>query len=164
MTKSLRLGIAGLGTVGGGVLDILGRHGALVAARAGVKIEVVAVSARDRSKKRGHDLSALTWYEDPVKLAVDPNVDVFIELIGGEGDPAKAAVETALKSGKHVITANTALLAVDADDELCAAVPLILGDAQLQHIRAAADRAKGNSTPCRRWRRGSRASARPTSS
>jgi homoserine dehydrogenase len=111
MTKSLRLGIAGLGTVGGGVLDILARHGALVAARAGVKIEVVAVSARDRSKKRGHDLSALTWYEDPVKLAADPNVDVFIELIGGEGNPAKAAVETALNAGKHVITANKALLA-----------------------------------------------------
>jgi homoserine dehydrogenase len=111
MTKSLRLGIAGLGTVGGGVLDILGRHGALVAARAGVKIEVVAVSARDRSKKRGHDLSALTWYEDPVKLAADPNVDVFIELIGGEGNPAKAAVETALTAKKHVITANKALLA-----------------------------------------------------
>jgi homoserine dehydrogenase len=107
----LRLGIAGLGTVGGGVLDILARHGALVAARAGVKIEVVAVSARDRSKKRGHDLSALTWYEDPVKLAADPNVDVFIELIGGEGNPAKAAVETALNAGKHVITANKALLA-----------------------------------------------------
>ncbi len=111
MTKSLRLGIAGLGTVGGGVLDILAKHGALVAARAGVKIEVVAVSARDRSKKRGHDLSALTWYEDPVKLAADPNVDVFIELIGGEGNPAKAAVEVALNSKKHVITANKALLA-----------------------------------------------------
>ena len=111
MTTSLRLGIAGLGTVGGGVLDILARHGALVRTRAGRAIEVVAVSARSKGKDRGHDLSKLAWYDDPVKLAADPNVDVFIELMGGEGDPAKAAVETALRAGKHVITANKALLA-----------------------------------------------------
>ncbi|HRX36130.1 MAG TPA: homoserine dehydrogenase [Aestuariivirga sp.] len=111
MAKTLRLGIAGLGTVGCGVLDILAKHGELVAARAGVKIEVTAVSARDRKKNRGHDLSQKAWHDDPVKLAADPDIDVFIELMGGEGDPAKAAVETALKSGKHVITANKALLA-----------------------------------------------------
>ena len=111
MAKTLRLGIAGLGTVGCGVLDILAKHGELVAARAGVKIEVTAVSARDRKKNRGHDLSQMAWHDDPVKLAADPDIDVFIELMGGEGDPAKAAVETALKSGKHVITANKALLA-----------------------------------------------------
>jgi homoserine dehydrogenase len=111
MAKSLRLGIAGLGTVGGGVLDILAKHSALVAARAGVKIEVVAVSARNAKKNRGHDLSVMRWHDDPVKLAADPDFDVFIELMGGEGDPAKAAVETAMKSGKHVITANKALLA-----------------------------------------------------
>ena len=111
MTQALRLGIAGLGTVGGGVLDILARHGSLVAARAGRRVEVVAVSARSRAKDRGHDLSKLAWHDDPVKLAADPGIDVFIELIGGEGDPAKAAVETALKAGKHVITANKALLA-----------------------------------------------------
>ena len=111
MTKSLRLGIAGLGTVGCGVLDILSGHAALVAARAGREVEVTAVSARNRSKNRGRDLSALSWHDDPVKLAADAGIDVFIELMGGDGDPAKAAVETALKAGKHVITANKALLA-----------------------------------------------------
>ena len=111
MKQALRLGIAGLGTVGGGVLDILARHKDLVAARAGRPVEVVAVSARSKAKDRGHDLSKLAWYDDPAKLAADPNVDVFVELMGGEGDPAKAAVETALTAGKHVITANKALLA-----------------------------------------------------
>jgi homoserine dehydrogenase len=111
MATSLRLGIAGLGTVGGGVLDILNRHAGLVAARAGKPVEVVAVSARDPKKKRGHDLSKLKWHDNPVSLASDPGIDVFIELMGGEGDPAKAAVEAALNSGKHVITANKALLA-----------------------------------------------------
>jgi homoserine dehydrogenase len=111
MAKALKLGIAGLGTVGGGVLDILARHADLVAARAGRPVEVVAVSARSRGRDRGHDLSKLAWYDDPVKLAADPDVEVFVELMGGEGDPAKAAVETALKAGKHVITANKALLA-----------------------------------------------------
>jgi homoserine dehydrogenase len=111
MGKSLKLGIAGLGTVGGGVLDILGRHGALVAARAGMPVEVRGVSARNKARDRGHDLSKLAWFDDPVALAASPDIDVFIELMGGEGDPAKSAVETALKSGKHVITANKALLA-----------------------------------------------------
>jgi homoserine dehydrogenase len=80
-------------------------------ARAGAKIEVTAVSARNKAKNRGHDLSRLTWYDDPVKLAADANIDVFVELMGGDGDPAKAAVEVALNAGKHVITANKALLA-----------------------------------------------------
>ena len=111
MAKSLRLGIAGLGTVGTGVLDILGKHAGLVAARAGMTVEITAVSARDRKKNRGHDLSRLGWHDDPVKLAAAPEIDVFVELMGGEGDPAKAAVETALKAGKPVITANKALLA-----------------------------------------------------
>jgi homoserine dehydrogenase len=111
MTQALRLGIAGLGTVGAGVLDILARHGDLVAARAGRPVEVVAVSARSKAKDRGHDLSKFAWHDDPVKLAADPSVDAFVELMGGEGDPAKAAVETAIRHGKHVITANKALLA-----------------------------------------------------
>ena len=111
MSKNLKLGIAGLGTVGAGVLDILAKHGGLIASRAGVRVEVTAVSARNRAKNRGHDLSKLAWFDDPVKLAQSPDIDVFIELIGGEGDPAKAAVEAALKSGKPVITANKALLA-----------------------------------------------------
>ena len=111
MSNRLRLGIAGLGTVGTGVLDILAKHGALVALRAGMTVEVTAVSARDRTKNRGHDLSKAAWFDDPVALAASPDIDVFVELMGGEGDPAKAAVEAALNAGKHVITANKALLA-----------------------------------------------------
>ena len=111
MAKTLRLGIAGLGTVGGGVLDLVAKHQTLLASRAGVKIEVTAVSARNKAKKRDHDLSKLRWFDDPVKLAADAGIEVFVELMGGEGDPAKAAVEAAIAAGKHVITANKALLA-----------------------------------------------------
>lgn len=110
MGKPLRLGIAGLGTVGCGVLDLLKAQAKLVDARAGRPIEVVAVSARNPKKDRGHDLASLKWFDDPVKLAA-ADLDVFVELIGGEGNPAKSAVETALTSGKHVVTANKALLA-----------------------------------------------------
>jgi homoserine dehydrogenase len=112
MTNALRLGIAGLGTVGTGVLDILSTHGALVAARAGMPVKVTGVSARSKGKKRGaHDLSGLEWHDDPVALAKSAGIDVFIELIGGDTGPAKDAVEAAIASGKHVITANKALLA-----------------------------------------------------
>jgi homoserine dehydrogenase len=111
MASPLRLGLAGLGTVGVGVLDILSREGALVERRSGRQIKIAAVSARDSGKDRGHDLAGLSWFDDPVKLAGAPGIDVFIELIGGEDNPAKAAVETALASGKHVVTANKALLA-----------------------------------------------------
>ena len=111
MAKSLRLGIAGLGTVGTGVLDALARNGKAIAARAGTGIAVTAVAARNRAKDRGHDLSGMDWFDDPVKLAQSPAIDVFVELMGGEGDPAKAAVEAALAAGKPVVTANKALLA-----------------------------------------------------
>ncbi|MEO9168956.1 MAG: homoserine dehydrogenase, partial [Aestuariivirga sp.] len=112
MTNSLRLGIAGLGTVGTGVLDILAAHGDLVASRAGKPVKVTGVAARNRAKPRGsHDLSKLEWHDDPVELAKSPGIDVFIELIGGDTGPAKLAVEAAIAAGKHVITANKALLA-----------------------------------------------------
>ena len=111
MSNSLRLGIAGLGTVGTGVLDILHKHGELVDMRAGRGVSVTGVSARSKAKDRGHDLSKLEWHDNPVALAKSTGIDVFIELIGGDAGPAKDAVETALKSGKHVITANKALLA-----------------------------------------------------
>lgn len=111
MAKSLRLGIAGLGTVGTGLLDLLAKHGEIIARRAGRPIEVTAVSARDRRKNRGHDLGKLAWFDDPVALARSDTIDVFIELMGGEGDPAKAAVTAALAAAKPVVTANKALLA-----------------------------------------------------
>src|SRR5687768_16496794 len=111
MAQGLRLGIAGLGTVGTGVLDLLHRHAGAMAERAGRPVAVTAVCARDAKKNRGHDLKHYGWFDDPIKLAVSPEIDVFVELMGGEGDPAKAAVEKALNSGKAVVTANKALLA-----------------------------------------------------
>src|SRR5664279_888727 len=112
MTNSLRIGIAGLGTVGTGVLDILAAHGDLVASRAGRPVKVTGIAARNRTKPRGkHDLSKLEWHDDPVALAKSAGIDVFVELIGGDTGPAKDAVEAAIASGKHVITANKALLA-----------------------------------------------------
>ena len=111
MTNALRLGIAGLGNVGVGVLDIVKKHGALLADRAGMPITVTAVAARNRAKDRGHDLAGFAWHNDPVVLARSLDIDVFVELIGGEGNPAKSAVEAAIAAGKHVITANKALLA-----------------------------------------------------
>jgi homoserine dehydrogenase len=111
MSNSLRLGIAGLGTVGTGVLDILRTHGDLLDMRAGRGLSVTGISARSRNKDRGHDLSKMEWQDDPVALAKSAGIDVFIELIGGDSGPAKDAVEAAIKSGKHVITANKALLA-----------------------------------------------------
>ncbi len=109
--KVLRIGVAGLGTVGGGVLKLVSANADLLAKRTGRPIQVVAVSARDRSRDRGVDLSTVRWYENAVDLAVDPDVDVFVELIGGSDGIAKQAVEAALAAGKHVVTANKALLA-----------------------------------------------------
>ncbi len=111
MTNALKLGIAGLGTVGTGVLDILKNHGNSLTARAGTNLVVTGVSARSRGKDRGHDLSKLAWHDDPAALARSADIDVFVELIGGDEGPAKTAVEAALAAGKHVVTANKALLA-----------------------------------------------------
>lgn len=112
MSDPLRIGIAGLGTVGTGVLDELVRHGELIAARCGRAVKVTAVSARTRSKDRGgHDLGGYEWFDDPAGMAASADVDVVVELIGGDEGPARDCVEQALKAGKHVVTANKALLA-----------------------------------------------------
>ena len=111
MSQPLRLGIAGLGTVGTGVVKIVRQKTALLTERAGREIQIIAVSARTRDKDRGVTLSAYAWEDDPVALAVREDVDVFVELMGGSDGPAKAAVEAALKAGKDVVTANKAMLA-----------------------------------------------------
>ncbi|HEX3674301.1 MAG TPA: homoserine dehydrogenase [Rhizomicrobium sp.] len=108
--KPLRIAIAGLGTVGGGVARLLALRGDELSERAGRKLELVAVSARDRKKRRATDLSAIAWSDDPVALAKS-DADVVIELIGGENGVAHALVRDALANGKHVVTANKALLA-----------------------------------------------------
>ena len=112
MTHPLSVAVAGLGTVGGGVLKLLRDNADIVTARAGRPIAVTAVSARDRTKDRGVPLTGLRWYEDPVALAADPGVDVVVELIGGADGPARALVEAAIAAGKPVVTANKAMLAV----------------------------------------------------
>ena len=108
---ALRLGLAGLGTVGIGVVKIVQRHADLIAARAGRSVEIVAVSARDRSRNRDADLSDYAWESDPVSLARRTDIDVFVEVMGGHEGPARLATEAALASGKDVVTANKALLA-----------------------------------------------------
>ena len=109
--QPLRIGIAGLGTVGASVLRILRRQENALAARCGRTIRVTAVSARDRRRDRGVDLGGLAWFDDPVALAKSDEIDCLVELMGGSDGPAKAAVEAALFAGKPVVTANKALLA-----------------------------------------------------
>jgi homoserine dehydrogenase len=111
MMDGLKLGVAGVGTVGSGLLRLLAARQESLAVRAGRPIEVVAISARNRQKNRDADISKFRFVDDPVALATDPATNVFVELIGGEDGVAKRAIEAALDSGKHVVTANKALLA-----------------------------------------------------
>ncbi|MFZ0098494.1 MAG: homoserine dehydrogenase [Gemmobacter sp.] len=111
MVQPLRLGLAGLGTVGIGVVKIVQRHADLITARTGRPVTITAVSARDRSKNRDADLSGYAWEVDPVALARRDDVDVFVEVMGGHEGAAKAATEAAIAAGKDVVTANKALLA-----------------------------------------------------
>lgn len=104
--SALRIGIAGLGTVGCGLIGFVVGNGPLSRA-----VTITGVSARTRDRQRDADISPYAWFDDPVALAQSPDVDVFVELMGGSEGSAKAAVEAALKAGKHVVTANKALLA-----------------------------------------------------
>jgi homoserine dehydrogenase len=111
MVAPLKVGIAGLGTVGAEVVRLIENEGKALSARCGRSVRVVGVTARSKAKKRGLDLADVTWARDPVSLASDPNIDCFVELMGGSGEPALSAVEAALKAGKSVVTANKALIA-----------------------------------------------------
>ncbi|MBL4907339.1 MAG: homoserine dehydrogenase [Sneathiella sp.] len=108
----MKIGIAGIGTVGVGVIKIIQQHTQLLNNRAGVNFEIVAVSGRDRSKNRAVSLDGMTWYDNAVELANDPNVELVLELIGGSEGIAKDLCFAALEAGKPVVTANKALLAV----------------------------------------------------
>ncbi len=107
----LRLGIAGLGTVGGGVMKLLADNAELIGVRAGRAIQVTSVCARDRELDRGIALDAVLWEDDPLALVADPMVDIVVELIGGADGPAKRLAEAALRAGKPLVTANKALIA-----------------------------------------------------
>ena len=111
MQPALKIAVAGLGTVGAATVQLLERQAEPVGLRAGRRIVVVAVSARDRRRDRGVDLSAVRWYEDAAAMAADPEIDAVVELIGGADGVALDVVETALARGKHVVTANKALIA-----------------------------------------------------
>ncbi len=111
MIEPLKVGVAGLGTVGAALIAQIARQQEALIARCGRGIKIVAVSARSRGKNRGVDLKNMKWFADPAALARAPDIDVFVELIGGAGDPAQDAVAAALKAGKSVVTANKALLA-----------------------------------------------------
>ena len=108
--NELKLGLLGLGTVGGGVLTLLERNGDAIANRAGLRIRVVAVAVRDAAKARpgAEDVRLTTSIDEVID---DPDVDVVLELMGGT-DAAKTAVERAIRAGKPVVTANKALIAL----------------------------------------------------
>lgn len=111
MTEPLRVGLAGLGTVGAGVVKLLDANAVLVERRANRPIRVVAVSARDRTRERGIDLGRFAWVDDATELAHRDDVDAIVELIGGADGPALTLARAALGHGKAFVTANKAMLA-----------------------------------------------------
>lgn len=116
MGEALRVAVAGLGTVGAETVRLLAKRREVIASHAGRPVEVVAVSARSKGKDRGFDMSGIDWADDPLALATRDDVDVVCELIGGSDGVAKTLVETAMASGKSVVTANKALLAHHGSD------------------------------------------------
>ena len=108
MVDRLRVGIAGIGTVGVGLVKLFADGGS----RLHDRLDLVAVCARERARQRGADISRYAWFDDPVALAASPDIDVLVELIGGADGPAKRAVETTLARGADVVTANKALIAI----------------------------------------------------
>ena len=111
MADELKIALAGLGTVGAGVIRLLETNGALIAGRAGGRIVISAVSARDRAKDRGVDLTPFAWEDDMTALAARPDVDVVVELVGGADGPALTAARNAIAAGKALVTANKAMIA-----------------------------------------------------
>src|SRR5258708_35953109 len=111
MIAPLKVGLAGLGTVGAAVMQLIEREQAALSARCGRPIEVVAVTARSRAKKRAMNLKRIKWARDPVALATDPGIDVFVELIGGAADPPTPPTPPPLAPPNPAVTANKPLLA-----------------------------------------------------
>jgi homoserine dehydrogenase len=111
MADALKIGVAGLGTVGASVVQLLEKHAGQIERRTGRSLTVTAVSARNRTRDRGIDTSGFTWFDDPVTMANEAELDIFVELIGGEDGPAEQSVRAALSRGMHVVTANKALIA-----------------------------------------------------
>ena len=108
--KPLRIGIAGLGTVGSGLLQLMAQHGEAIAEKCGRPVEIAGVCAKSREEP-GAKLTSAPWFDTPAALATSADIDLFVELMGGDKGPALDSVKAALKAGKHVVTANKALLA-----------------------------------------------------
>ncbi len=121
MSAPLKISIAGLGTVGAGMVELLEAQSEILAARCGRNLDVVAVSARDRAKDRGIELADIAWFDDPVTMAREADADVFVELIGGSEGTAKDACVAAMQAGRHVVTANKALIALHGTELALAA-------------------------------------------
>jgi homoserine dehydrogenase len=111
MAEPLKIALAGLGTVGIGVIRLVEANAALIARRAGRPIQITVVSARDRNKRRGADLSAYAWEDDMVILGERADVDVVVEMVGGSDGPALALARTTFEAGKSLVTANKAMIA-----------------------------------------------------
>ena len=112
MNKSkLNVAIIGLGTVGSGVIKLLKRQKSNIKNRTGIELELVAISAKNKRKKRSVDISPYRWIASPINIAKDPNVDVIVELIGDMDNTARKVIKEAINNGKHVVTANKSLLA-----------------------------------------------------
>jgi homoserine dehydrogenase len=110
-TEPLRIALAGLGTVGGGVIRLIETNAALIARRARRPIAITAVSARDRAKDRGVDIASYAWEDDATQLAARGDVDVVVELVGGSDGPALTLARNTLRQGKSLVTANKAMIA-----------------------------------------------------
>jgi len=111
MAEPLKIALAGLGTVGVGVIRLIDANAELIARRAGRPLHVTVVSARDRSKNRGVDLSPYAWEDDMVILGEREDVDVVVEMVGGSDGPALALARTTIEAGKALVTANKAMIA-----------------------------------------------------
>ena len=111
MAEPLKIALAGLGTVGVGVIRLIEANAALITRRTGRPLQVTVVSARDRSKRRGVDLSSYAWEDDMVILGERADVDVVVEMVGGADGPALALARTTIEAGKGLVTANKAMIA-----------------------------------------------------
>ncbi len=118
--KTIKLGLIGLGTVGGGTLAIVRDNAEVLQQRVNARIEVVAIAVRDLNKPRTVDTSGIELTDDPHAIVNHPDVDVVVELMGGTG-LARELVLRAIENGKHVVTANKALLAEHGDEVFAAA-------------------------------------------
>ena len=113
--KKIRIGIAGLGTVGSGVVNLLDKNKEEIFRRTGFEIEIAAISATDKTKQRDCDITGFKFYSNPLDLIDSEQIDIIVELIGGD-KVAKELVLKSIKKNIHVVTANKALIALHGNE------------------------------------------------